>query len=41
VIHKEGFASEWDELLYGNSQRVAVKGVYTLRNDIPRYFFES
>jgi hypothetical protein len=29
VIHKEGFANEWDELLYRNSPRVAVYGSYT------------
>ena len=41
VIHKEGFSSEWDELLYRNSPRVAVHGSYSLRNDIPRYVFEQ
>lgn len=40
VIHKEGFANEWDELLYRNSPRVAVYGSYTKRNDIPKYMFD-
>lgn len=29
VIHKEGFSSDWDELLYRNSPRVAVLGAFT------------
>lgn len=39
VIHKEGFSHEWDELLYRNSPRVAVKGSYTLRSDIQKFTF--
>jgi hypothetical protein len=41
VIHKEGFANDWDEMLYRNSPRVASIGSYTLRNDIPKYIFEE
>ena len=41
VVHKEGFAHEWDELLYRNSPRVAIKGSYTSRKDIPRFEFKD
>ena len=41
VVHKEGFSHEWDELLYKNSSRVAVKGAYTNRKDIPRFEFQD
>ena len=37
VVHKEGFANEWDEIIYKNSPRVASFGTYTNRNDIPKY----
>lgn len=41
MIHKEGFSSEWDELIYRNSPRVAALGAYTGRNDIPKYIFDE
>lgn len=41
VVHKEGFANEWDEIIYRNSPRVAKLGAYTSRNDIPSYVIDE
>lgn len=36
-LHYDGWSRKYDEYLYMESSRVAPKGVYTSRNDIPRY----
>lgn len=36
-MHYDGWSRKYDEYLYTDSSRLAPKGVYTSRNDIPRY----
>lgn len=36
-LHYDGWSRKYDEYLYMDSSRVAPVGVYTTRNDIPRY----
>jgi hypothetical protein len=36
-IHYLGWHRKYDEYIYGNSSRFAPLGVYTTREDIPRY----
>lgn len=37
MIHYEGWSRKYDELLSEDSCRLAPKGFYTNREDIPRY----
>ncbi len=37
MVHYEGWSRKYDELLNISSKRVAPKGLYTDRQDIPRY----
>ena len=37
LIHYEGWSRKYDELLTEDSSRLAPKGFYTNREDIPRY----
>lgn len=37
VIHFDGWSKHYDELLFKNSPRIAQKGTYTSRDDIPCY----
>jgi hypothetical protein len=37
LVHYEGWSRKYDELLNISSKRVAPKGLYTDRQDIPRY----
>ena len=37
LIHYEGWSRKYDELLTEDSCRLAPKGFYTSREDIPRY----
>mmetsp|Transcript_27262 Transcript_27262/g.26310 ORF Transcript_27262/g.26310 Transcript_27262/m.26310 type:complete len:82 (+) Transcript_27262:730-975(+) len=41
VIHYDGWNKYFDEILSQSSQRVAPLGVYTNREDIPKYQLRS
>jgi hypothetical protein len=36
-VHYEGWNRKYDEYLYADSHRLAPKGLYTDRSDIPKY----
>lgn len=41
VIHYEGWNNYFDEILPINSSRLAPLGIYTKRNDIPKFLLKG
>ena len=37
LVHYDGWSRKYDEYLFAGSKRLAPLGLYTSRNDIPRY----
>ena len=40
-IHYAGWSRKYDEYFYADSERLAPKGLYTSRTDIPKYRMKS
>lgn len=40
-LHYEGWSRKYDEYMFITNRRIAPNGVYTQRNDIPRYKMSS